>query len=147
MATVQGSIEIARRPEDVFRVVTDLSRYPEWQESIVSARPAHNGPIAVGSKVFVTRRVGPRQLPGIDQITELDPPRGWSVRATGGPLTAFAKGAIQPIGNGERSVLTITLEFEGHGISKLFVPLVLRQARKQLPRNHQRLKQLIERSP
>jgi hypothetical protein len=39
----------------------------------------------------------------------------------------------------------IAIEFEGHGIGRLVVPLVSRQARKQLPRNERRLKEILER--
>jgi hypothetical protein len=38
MAAIVESIEISRRPEDVFAYVTDPSRLPEWQESVVSVR-------------------------------------------------------------------------------------------------------------
>jgi uncharacterized protein YndB with AHSA1/START domain len=38
MAPIVSSVEIARRPEDVFSYVTDPSRLAEWQESLVSAR-------------------------------------------------------------------------------------------------------------
>jgi hypothetical protein len=68
------------------------------------------------------------------------------VRGIGGPLTAIAKGAIEPLDGGNRSRLTISLDFQGHGIGRLLVPLVIRrQARKQLPRNEQKLKELLER--
>jgi Polyketide cyclase / dehydrase and lipid transport len=30
MGAVEESIEISRRPEDVFAYATDFSRYPEW---------------------------------------------------------------------------------------------------------------------
>jgi hypothetical protein len=44
--------------------------------------------------------------------------------------------------------VTIGLEFERHGAGRLLVPLVVRrQARKQLPRNAQKLKELLERQP
>jgi len=37
------------------------------------------------------------------------------------------------------------LEFEGHGIGRLLVPLVVRrQARRQLPKNEQKLKEVLE---
>src|SRR6266542_691626 len=117
----------------------------EWQEGIVSVRREGNTPLAVGSKAVVTRRVGPRQLPGTEEITELSFPRTWMVRAVGGPVTAIAKGAIEPLDDGMRSRVTIALEFEGHGIGKLLVPLVIRrQARKQLPKNEQKLREVLE---
>lgn len=43
MAPIVRSIEIARRPEDVFSYATDFSRFPEWQEGVVSVRPRAEG--------------------------------------------------------------------------------------------------------
>jgi uncharacterized protein YndB with AHSA1/START domain len=145
MAAIVDSIDISRRPEDVFSYATDLSRYPEWQPDVVSARKEGDGPPAVGSRAAVIRRVGPRKLQSTQEITELNPPRTWTVRAVGGPIIAFAKGTIESLGDGQRSRVTIALEFEGRGIGRLLVPLVIRrQGRKALPRNEQRLKELLE---
>jgi len=82
-----------------------------------------------------------------ETITELTPPKTWQVRSSGGlPVTAIATGAIEPLDGGNRSRVTITLDFEGHGIGKLLIPLVIRrQARKQLPQNTARLKEVLER--
>ena len=67
------------------------------------------------------------------------------MRGVGGPLVAIAKGTIEPLDDGERSRLTITLDFEGHGPGRLLLPLVRRQARRQLAANERRLKQILER--
>jgi hypothetical protein len=41
--------------------------------------------------------------------------------------------------------VTIELDFEGHGLGKLLVPLVFRrQAQRELPRNVQNLKERLE---
>jgi Polyketide cyclase / dehydrase and lipid transport len=145
MPAIIGSIDISRHPQDVFAYATDFGHYPEWQGGVISARPEGDAPLAVGSRAIVTRRIGPRELPGIEEITELNPPRSWAVRGLSGPLTAIAKGTIEPLDGGERSHITIALEFEGNGIGRLLVPLVSRQARKQLPRNEQKLKEILER--
>ena len=94
----------------------------------------------------MTRRVGPCRVRATETITELAPPRTWEVRSSGGvPVTAIAKGRIQPLDAGARSRVTITLAFEGHGVGKLLIPLVIRrQARKQLPQNSARLKEVLE---
>jgi len=43
--------------------------------------------------------------------------------------------------------VTIELDFEGHGIGTLLVPLVVRrQARNELPRNQRNLKERLESS-
>jgi hypothetical protein len=45
----------------------------------------------------------------------------------------------------ERSRLTIAVDFEGHGIGKLLVPLVVRpEARKEMPANLATLKRRLE---
>jgi hypothetical protein len=80
MSAIVGSIEISRRPEDVFSYATDFSHFPEWQGSVVSARPERDAPLVVGSRALVTRRVGPRELLTTEEITELKPPRTWAVR-------------------------------------------------------------------
>ena len=46
MAAIVESIDISRRPEDVFSYVTDPSHFPEWQDSVVSARREGDAPLA-----------------------------------------------------------------------------------------------------
>jgi uncharacterized protein YndB with AHSA1/START domain len=146
MDTIVESIEISRRPEDVFAYATDFSHFTEWQGGVLSARREGDAPLAVGSRAVVTRQVGPRKLPRTEEITELNAPSTWAVRGVGGPVIAIAKGRIEPLDNGKRSRVTFALVFEGHGIGRLLVPLVIRrQARRQLPRNEQKLKELLER--
>ena len=55
------------------------------------------------------------------------------------------RGTIDSLDDGARSRVTLELDFEGHGIGKLLVPLVVRrQAQKELPINVQNLKQRLE---
>jgi uncharacterized protein YndB with AHSA1/START domain len=145
MAEIIESIDISRRPDDVFSYATDFSHFPEWQGGVVSARTERDAPSRLGSSAVVTRQAGPRTLARTEEITELNPPRTWAVRGGGGHLIATAKGTIEPLADGERSRVTIALDFEAHGIGKLLVPFVRRQARKQLPKNEQQLKEMLER--
>jgi hypothetical protein len=72
---------------------------------------------------------------GTEEITELKPPRTWARRTGGGPVRGTVNGMVEPLDGGRRSRVTIALEFEGHGIGRLLVPLVVRrQARRQLPK-------------
>lgn len=145
MAPMVHSVEIARSPEDVFAYVTDPTRLAEWQESVVSTRLEGTGPPAVGSRVIVTRRVGRSERTMTAELTERNPPRSWAVRGIDGPVRGNVKGTIEPLEGGARSRVTIELDFEGHGIGKLLVPLVVRrQAQKELPKNQQNLKERLE---
>jgi uncharacterized protein YndB with AHSA1/START domain len=144
MAPIVASAEISRRPEDVFTYVTDPLRLRDWQESVVSVKTDDTAPADGGSRVVVTRRVGPREMNMTAEINR-DPPRSWSVRGVDGPVRGNVKGTIEPLNDGNRSRVTIELNFEGHGIGKLLVPLVVRrQAQKELPKNVQKLKENLE---
>jgi uncharacterized protein YndB with AHSA1/START domain len=145
MAPIVESIEISRRPEDVFSYVTDPSRLPEWQVSVVSVRRVDDAPITVGSRAGGSRRMGRRGQAMTAELAELNSPRSWAVRGIDGPVRGNVKGTIEPLDDGARSRVTIELDFEGHGIGKLLVPLVVRrQAQKEVPRNQQKLKERLE---
>jgi uncharacterized protein YndB with AHSA1/START domain len=145
VAPIVTSIEIARPPEDVFSYVTDPSRLAEWQESVVSTRVDESGPPRVGSKVTQTRRIGRREQTMTSEITEITPPTSWAVRGVDGPVRGMVKGTVEPLDAGEGSRVTIELDFEGHGIGKLLVPLVVRrQAANQMPTNMRNLKEQLE---
>lgn len=77
-------------------------------------------------------------------LTHIDPPRTWGVRGVDGPIRATVDVTIEPVGD-TRSRLTIAVDFTGHGIGRLLVPLVVRgQARKEMPTNLDRLRARLE---
>jgi uncharacterized protein YndB with AHSA1/START domain len=144
MAPIVASVEISRKPEEVFAYITDPSHLPEWQESVVRVK-TDSAPAGAGPRAVITRRVGPREIDMTTEITDLDPPRSWRVRGVDGPVRGNVSGTIEPLDDGARSRVTLDLNFEGHGIGKLLVPLVARrQAQKELPRNVQILKERLE---
>jgi hypothetical protein len=62
-----------------------------------------------------------------------------------GPVRAVGTISIEPIGDGSRSRLTFTLEFKGHGLAgKVLLPVARTQARKQIPKDQARMKELLE---
>ena len=144
MAPIISSVEIARSPEDVFTYIDQLGKHGEWQEQIVSTRVDTEGPTRVGTRATDTRRVpgGPREISY--EITEYDPPRRASFRGTNGPVRVAGTVSVEPVGDGSRSRLTLQLDFQGRGLGILFAPLVRTQARKQVPKDHARLKERLE---
>jgi hypothetical protein len=144
MAPIVESVDIARSPDDVFAYVGDLSRHGEWQDQIVAIKVDTDGPTAVGTRATETRRVpgGPRPL--TYEITAWDPPRKASFRGVNGPIRAVGTMTVDPVEGGARSRVTLELDFEGHGLGKLLLPLVRRDARKHVPADQARLKQRLE---
>jgi uncharacterized protein YndB with AHSA1/START domain len=146
MASIVVSTEISRSPDDVFAYVTDPTRLPEWQESVVRAETSDQ-PVRVGTRARVTRRVGSREMTQTAEIAELTSPTRWVVRGLDGPVRGNVNGTIDPLDNATRSRVTIELELQGEGIGKLLVPLfVKRKAQSEMPRNAQALKERLERT-
>jgi len=144
MTSIVASTEISRNPDDVFAYVTDPTRLPEWQESVIKAESSQT-PARVGTRARVTRRVGRRELTQSAELADLTPPTRWVVRGLDGPVRGNVTGRIEPLDDGTRSRVTIELELEGHGIGKLLLPLfVQRKAQEEMPRNMQRLKEQLE---
>jgi uncharacterized protein YndB with AHSA1/START domain len=145
MAPITASIEIARPPEAVFAYIDDLSRHGEWQGQIQEVKVETEGPTRVGSRAREKRQVpgGVREM--TYEITEHEPPRRASFRGIDGPVRVVGTVTVSPVDGGSR--LSLELDFEGHGLGKLLLPLVRKQARKEVPQNQQRLKQRLEEQP
>lgn len=78
------------------------------------------------------------------EVIHIDPPRTWGVRGIDGPIRAEVNVSVTPLGDA-RSRLMIDLDFTGHGIGKILVPLVVRrEARKEMPANVAALKRNLE---
>jgi hypothetical protein len=82
--------------------------------------------------------------PATSEITSVNPPETWSLRGIDGPIRAVVNVTVEGL-EATRSRVTIDLDFEGHGIGKLLVPLVVRRdAQKEMPENLGRLKDRLE---
>jgi uncharacterized protein YndB with AHSA1/START domain len=150
MSAIVTSTEVERPAADVFAYATDPTRFREWQKGVVDAHmdgPAGQaGSPAVGSQCVTIRRIGGANRPGTAELVHIDPPRTWRVRGIDGPIRAAVDVLIEPLA-ASRSRLTISVDFTGHGIGKILVPLVVRrEARKEMPDNIAALKQRLEAS-
>ena len=149
MAPIVTSAEIDRAAAEVFAYATDPARFSEWQKGVVDGHM--DGPAdgtqtpAVGAKCVTTRRIGGASRASTSELTHIDPPKTWGVRGIDGPIRAAVDVLVEPV-TGSRSRLTISVDFTGHGIGKVLVPLAIREARKEMPDNMTALKQRLEAS-
>jgi uncharacterized protein YndB with AHSA1/START domain len=145
MAPISESIEINRRPEEVFAYLDDVERHSEWQEQIVDVQPQGDEPMGVGKRVKETRRVPGGDRSMTYEITAYEPPRQSSFRVLDGPIRGVGTILVEPIGDGSRSRLTFTIDFQGHGLAgKVLLPVARGQARKQIPKDQAKMKELLE---
>jgi uncharacterized protein YndB with AHSA1/START domain len=140
---IVASAEVDRSTADVFAYTTDPTRFPEWQEGVVSGRLDDDGD-GDGARCITVRRIGGAERPSTSDLVRLEPPKAWTVRGIDGPIRATVDVTVEPLGP-ERSRVEIAVDFAGHGIGKLLVPLIVRrQARKEMPANLARLKRRLE---
>jgi uncharacterized protein YndB with AHSA1/START domain len=143
MPPIVATAEVDRPAADVFAYTTDPTRFPEWQAGVVSGR-LDGGGDGVGARCITVRRIGGAERPSTSELVRLEPPRAWAVRGLDGPIRAAVDVTVEPLGAG-RSTVTIAVDFTGHGIGAVLVPLLVRrQAAKEMPANLTRLKDRLE---
>jgi uncharacterized protein YndB with AHSA1/START domain len=144
MPPTTTSVDVDRPAADVFAYATDPTRFHEWQQGVVDGHLEQPGPPRVGAHCLTTRRIGGADRASTSEVTHVDPPRTWGVRGIDGPIRATVNLTVEPLG-ADRSRLTIAVDFTGHGIGKVLVPLVVRrQARAEMPGNLATLKRRVE---
>ena len=144
MPPITVGIEVERSAEEVFAYVTDPSSFSEWQKGVVSGEMKGAGAPQVGDHCVTTRRIGFAERPSTAELVRFDPPHHWSVRGVDGPIRAMVDVTVETRSE-TSSHLTIALDFEGHGIGRLLVPLFVQgEARREMPANVATLKERIE---
>jgi uncharacterized protein YndB with AHSA1/START domain len=144
MSAIVATIEVDRPAKAVFAYATDPTRFSEWQKGVVDGHMDQTDTPQVGAHCMTTRRIGGANRPSTSQLVHIDAPKTWGVRGIDGPIRAIVDLTVEPL-SATRSRLTIALDFEGHGIGKLLVPLtVRREAQKEMPTNVARLKDRLE---
>ncbi|MGN6175965.1 MAG: SRPBCC family protein [Streptosporangiaceae bacterium] len=143
MPPIVTSAEIDRPAAEVFAYATDPTRFSEWQKGVVDGHMDGPGD-AVGARCMTTRRIGGANRSSTSELVHIDPPRTWRVQGLDGPVRAAVDVLVEPVTDAQ-SRLTISVDFTGHGIGKILVPLMVRpEARKAMPGNMATLKQRLE---
>jgi uncharacterized protein YndB with AHSA1/START domain len=141
---ISSTIEINRRPDEVFAYVAELDRLSEWQDAIVSVRKEPAGPTRVGTRAIELRRtpVGRREI--VTEVVEYDPARRLVVRGLNGPVRPTVTLTFEPVDGGTRTKYTVGVELIGFGVGKVLVLIARRSVRAQMPRENARLKAILE---
>jgi hypothetical protein len=149
MSPIVATTEVERSAAEVFGYATDPARFGEWQKGVVDGHVEGSdggGPPGPGARCVTTRRIGGSNRQVTSEFSHVDPPRTWGVRGVDGPIRAAVDVVVEPVTD-SRARLTISVDFAGHGIGKLLVPLFVRpEARREMPENLAALKQRMEAS-
>jgi uncharacterized protein YndB with AHSA1/START domain len=147
MALIMAEADVARPPEEVFWYVIDPSHFGDWQDGVVSAHIEGNVPQAVGAKCVMTRRIGGSERTSTSEVTQLSPPRTWAVRGVDGPVRADVAVTVDSRQDGTQAHVTIEVGFRGYGMGKFILPLVIKQASREVPESCRKLKSRLEAGP
>lgn len=144
MAPVIASTVVDRPAAQVFAYAADPAYFHEWQQGLIEGHLDPPGPAQVGTKCLTTRRIGGANRVVTSELTRIDAPRTWGVQGIDGPIRATVDVTVESLTE-TSSRLTIAVDFDGHGIGKLLVPLLVRrQAQKEMPVNVEALKRHVE---
>lgn len=144
MAPIVTTVDVDRSAAEVFAYATDPARFPEWQSGVVEGHMGEPGPPQPGTRCVTTRRIGGSDRPSTSVVTHVDPPKAWGVRGIDGPIRATVDLTVTPLTDGSAR-LGISVDFAGHGVGKVLVPLIVRrQARQEMPINVANLKRRLE---
>jgi hypothetical protein len=102
------TVEIQAAPAVVWRVMTEVERWPEWTPSICRLKRASPGPLQVGTRVRIHQ---PRLPPAWWSVTELIPGSDFAWVSRGPGLRVTARHGIMPIETGAR--VTLSIDYEG----------------------------------
>jgi uncharacterized protein YndB with AHSA1/START domain len=143
--TVSVEVTVERPPEQVFPVVADGERLPEWMEDFERVEQVSEGAPALGTEYRYKMRRAPEST---FQWSEFEP--GRRVRWSGPPVKA-GPGSLEPRGGidvepaAEGSRVRVTLDPVPRGAMKLLLPIMRRSMRNGAVQNLSRLKALLER--
>jgi hypothetical protein len=146
MPAIVTSTEVGRPADEVFAYATDPSRFVEWQGGVTGGHmeAAEGREPQIGDVCVTTRRIGGAERAAESRLVAFDPPRAWAVHGTNGPIRALVDLTVVPLSE-DRSRLTISVDFQGHGIGRILVPLMVRrEAAKEMPVNLATLKSNLE---
>ncbi len=142
---LDDEVEIDRSMADVFAVLIDVERDPEWQKGLAAARYTSDGPIGVGTTG--QHRAKPFGLTiEVDwQLIEFEPDRRVAWTFIGGPFDGQESYVLEPSAAGTR--LAHRADLEPRGLLRLLGPLIAPIWAKQSDDALQELKKLLESAP
>ena len=145
--SINGIVEIARTPREVFGYIADPAHLPEWQPDVRRAGFEEPAAVGVGARGREVRHVMGSDRSINWEVTDYSPDQRYGVRGIDGPVRAHVTMDVSPSTRGAGTHLEYGIAFEGHGIGRLIATLARKGARKDLPAMLDRLKRRLEGAP
>jgi uncharacterized membrane protein len=140
---VQGSVEINRPLHEVFNYVSDVDNYPKWMVHVLGVRKDSPGPPRESDRFVVAIKSVGRHFETPYERTSYEADRRYTDRAVGGPIPNHRWHSVFEEAS-KGTIYTRTVDVESRGLLKLLEPLQKRAADRQLRKDLQTLKGVVE---
>lgn len=121
----ETSVHIAATLEDVWAVLVDVERWPEWTKSMSEVKILGHGPLALGTRVRIKQ---PRLPPIVWEVTEIAPGHSFAWKATMPGATTIADHRLAP---GSQGGTTVTLSIRRSGPLAGLLDLVFKRVTRE----------------
>ena len=136
MITGQLQIEIEAKPEIVFDLLADFTKFPTWNPRVTEVSLIPEEPIEKGSTGKITFKSGRRRMEYEFICHECDRPKAFSLELTAGDEISEINYEFTPTEKGTR--INFRFEFQPRGFLRLLEPffkpfkwLIIGQERKE----------------
>lgn len=144
MRGVEVAVEIETSPGDAFDYYVVPENHLVWQEDLLDVERLTDGAVGMGSRFRLQRRLGGRIHQGVWEITEFERPRKVCLTALTdqGMIDHRSQARFEPADIGTRLILRV--QPTPRGWVRLLTPLIGRAIRRELPKDLEQLKAVLE---
>ena len=140
---LESEVEIDRPADEVFAVVSDFSRNPDWQGGMRSARWTTEPPLRVGSTYEQVARFLGRDVVTTFEVVGYEPGRSVTIESRQSSFPITVTRAVEPIG-ADRTRVSAVIDGRPGRFFRLFGPLLRMMAERSVRQDYQRLRELLE---
>ena len=141
MIDLTRSLTIDAPATEVWALVSDYARDPEWRTGVLVMEPSPPGPAEPGTTTHEEMRLGGRTYVNEGLIDTVEPGRRLTWHTTDGADAEGAR-AVEPLTDSTCQV-TLSLRVRPHGVETLMAPVIRRMLDRNLRRDLQALAALV----
>lgn len=136
-------VEIERPTDEVFAVISDFSRNPEWQRGMKSAHWTTEPPLRVGSKYDQVASFLGREVITSFEVTAHETGRSVTIESRESSFPIIVTRTVVPV-DSNRSRVTADISGEPGRFFRLLGPVLRMMAERSIRGDYQRLRRLLE---
>lgn len=145
MIEVRIRIEVDRPQAEVFDFWAEWSNNPKWQTGMQSCEWTSEPPLRIGSTYDQHAAMMGRPIVSSFEVVEYEPGTMLRIRTTESTLPLDITRSVSPGQNGG-TTLNAVIRGEPSGVMRLFNPLMKRMVKRNVTKDYERLKELLDKT-